>query len=251
LFFLAELGLAAFFACGESLFLWERLPLLQYLEFPWRFLSLAAVSTAFLCGFPFLLLGPGRERLADGLMLVFVGGLFLLGFPEAQPESFLAVADADYSPQTIALRHISVTTAEEYEPIWVQQRPETPAGERLSLLSGAGSVSTVALSPTRYLFRATITAAARLRINTFYFPGWTLYVDGQERPVDYGNPQGVMEFSLEPGEHRIEVRFADTPFRQAGVGLSLLALCALAATPLALGCHGWPAALNRHNRFTS
>jgi hypothetical protein len=251
LFFLVVLGLAVFFACAESLFVWERLPLLQYLEFPWRFLSLAAVSTAFLCGFPFLLLGPGRERLADGLMLVLVGGLFVLGFPKAQPETFLAVADADYSPQMIALRHISVTTAEEYEPIWVQQRPATPAEERLSLLSGAGSVSAVNLSSSRYLFRATITAAARLRINTFYFPGWTLYVDGQERPVDYGNPQGVMEFSLEPGEHRIEVLFADTPFRQAGVGLSLLALCALAATPLASGCHGPLAALSRRNRFTS
>jgi hypothetical protein len=230
-FFLALLGLAAFFASGESLFLWEQLPLLQYLEFPWRFLSLVAVSTAFLCGFPFLLLGPEKDRLAYWLMVGLIGALFLLGFPKARPETFLAVTDADYSPGMIALRRISVTTAEEYEPVWVQERPQTPAPERLSLLSGAGNISAISLSPTQYLFQAAIMAAARLRVNTFYFPGWTLYVDGLERPVEYNNPQGVMEFSLEPGEHLIRVVFADTPVRQASARLSLLALGLLILTP--------------------
>jgi hypothetical protein len=238
-YFLAVLGLAAFFASPESLFLWERLALLQYLEFPWRFLSLIAVSTAFLCGFPFLLLGPGKERLADAFTVILVGGLFLLGFPKARPETFLAVTDADYTPRMIALNHIAVTTAEEYEPVWVQQRPQSPAGERLSLLSGSGSLTALHLSPTRYQFQATITQAARLRINTFYFPGWTLYVDGGERPLDYSSPQGVMEFSLEPGEHRVEVSFRDTPLRQVSTGLSLLALAGLALTP-------WLRRLHRH-----
>ena len=76
-----------------------------------------------------------------------------------------------------------------------------------------------------------IAEAAPLRVNTFYFPGWTLYVDGAERPVDYSNPQGVMEFTLEPGEHRVQVRFADTPVRRWSTRLSLLALFLLLLAP--------------------
>jgi hypothetical protein len=159
-------------------------------------------------------------------------GLFLLGFPYARPETFLEVRDADYSPWTIAARDIAVTTAREYEPIWVRERPQAPAAERLTFLEGEGRLSDAWLSPAYYEFRVEITEEARLRVNTFYFPGWTLYVDGVERAIHYNNPRGVMEFPLEPGEHLVQVLFADTPVRLWGTRLSLLALFLLLLTPM-------------------
>jgi len=222
---------AAFFTSNLSLFIWERLPLLHPLQFPWRFLSLIAVSTALVCGFPFLLLTSGESRLARGLMGVLIVGLFLFGFPHAGPETFLEVTDADYSPRTIVARDVAVTTSREYEPIWVRERPQTPATEPLILLEGEGSLLGTWLSPAYYEFQVEIAEEARLRVNTFYFPGWTLYVDGAERPIDYNNPQGVMEFSLEPGEHLVQVLFADTTARLWGTRLSLLALFLLLLMP--------------------
>jgi hypothetical protein len=236
-FFLALLGLAAFFASNASQFLWAQLPLLQYLQFPWRFLSLVAVSTAFLCGVPFLWLGAERERVARWLLVGMLGTVFLLGFPKARPEGFHNVTDADFSPQAIARSYLSVTTAEEYEPIWVQQRPQTPATEPVTLLSGKGEIATLHLSPTRREFTATIAETARLRLNTFYFPGWTLTVNGQARPLEYDNPQGIMEFSLEPGQYEVRLEFLDTPVRRAGTWLSLLALAVLVLTPLLTRWH--------------
>jgi hypothetical protein len=218
--------LAAFLTSNESSFLWERLSLLQYLEFPWRFLSLIAVGTAFLCGSPFLLLAPEKSRLANALMGILILALFLLGFPHAKPENFLKVRDEDYTPQAIVTGDIAVTTAREYEPIWVQERPQAPATEPVTLLEGEGRVLSVRLSPTYYEFHAGIAEKARLRVNTFYFPGWTLYVNGVERPIDYNNPQGVMEFSLERGEH-----FADIPVRLWSTRISLLALFLLLFAP--------------------
>jgi hypothetical protein len=238
-FFLVLSLLAAFLASNISLFLWERVSLLQFLEFPWRFLSLVAVSTAFVCGFPFLLLGPEDRRLANGSMGVLICVLFLLGFPHARPERFFEVRNADYSPRTIAARDIAVTTAREYEPIWVQERPQTPAEERLTLVEGQGRVSVVRLSPAYYEFHVGVTEAARLRVNTFYFPGWTLSVDGAERPVDYSNSQGLIEFSLERGEHLVQLRFADTPVRRWSTRLSLLALFLLLLTPWLERIRAW------------
>jgi hypothetical protein len=230
-FFLALLLLAPFFASRQALFLWERLPLLQYLEFPWRFLSLAAVSSALVCGSPFLFVAPERDRLAAGLMGVLIVGLFLFGFPHARPETFHEVQEADYGPQAIATRGIAVTTAREYEPIWVRERPQTPAAEPVTLLAGEGRVLSVRLSPIYHEFYVEIREEARLRVNTFYFPGWTLYVDGAERPVDHSNSLGVMEFSLEQGEHLVQVLFADTPVRRWATRLSILALFLLLLTP--------------------
>ena len=70
-----------------------------------------------------------------------------------------------------------------------------------------------------------------MRVNTFYFPGWKVFVDEVERPVDIENLTGVMAFSLEPGRHRVQVEFANTPIRKWSERLSLLALVLLFTTP--------------------
>jgi hypothetical protein len=241
-FSLVILLLAAFLASRGASFFWAWLPLLQYLEFPWRLLSLAAVSTAFLCGFPFLLIPAGRDRLAAALMAILVASLFLFGFPHARPERFLDVLDADYSPQAIRERGLAVTTAREYEPIWVQQPPQ-PATASVTLVEGQARLLSARPSPTHFEIQADVLEEARLRVNTFYFPGWTLYVDGSERNIDHRNPQGVIEFSLEPGEHQVQLLFRDTPIRLWSSRLSLLALFLLVSTPwLWRGAKGSPSA---------
>jgi uncharacterized membrane protein len=231
-FFLALLLLSTFFASQASTFLWERLSLLHPLQFPWRFLSLVAVSTSFVCGFPFLLLPAGNERLANGLMAVLVAGLLLIGLPRARPASYLDVQDADYSPRNIAAQGIEAT-ARQFEPIWVQELPSTPAAGPLTFIDGRGQLLGARMWPAYYELYVEIAEEARLRVNTFYFPGWTLYVNGAERAVTYDNPQGTMEFSLERGEHVVQVRFEDTPVRLWSTRASLLALVLLALTPYA------------------
>ena len=222
--------LAAFLSSRGAIFLWAWLPLLQYLEFPWRLLSLVAASTAFMCGFPFLLLAPERERLATVLVVLLIAGLFLFGFPHARPEGFLDVQDADYSPQAIRERGLAVTTAREYEPVWVQQPPQ-PATAPVTLVEGQARLLSARPLPTHFEIQADVTEEARLRVNTFYFPGWTLYVDGSEREIAYHNPQGAIEFSLEPGEHQVQVIFRDTPVRLWGSRLSFLDLLLLVLAP--------------------
>jgi hypothetical protein len=228
LFSLIVLLYAALLSSDVSGFIWDRLPLLQYLGYPWRFHSLIAVSTALLCGFPFLLVPAGQRWLSNGLLGGLLVVLLVVNYPHARPEKFLSVQEADYSPSSIATRQLAVTTLLEYEPIWVQQRPLTPAPGPVSFLAGQGRVAVISASPTDSRFQIEVAKQARLRINTFYFPGWTLYVDGAERPTDYSNPQGLMDFSLEPGRHLVRVTLLDTPVRRWSDWLSLLALVVLA-----------------------
>lgn len=223
-FGLALLVGAAFFASTLSQFLWDALPLLEYLEFPWRFLSLAAVGAALVCGSPFLLIGARRPRLANGLAAGLIAALLLTNFARARPETFHDVVDADYSPRAIASRWISVTTAEEYEPVWVVNRPQTAAAEPLTFIAGAGRASVISLSPTSREFQVSATQPARLRMNTFYFPGWALDVDGRAAAIEYANPQGMIEFLLAPGSHLVHARFGDTLIRRWSTILSLVTL---------------------------
>jgi hypothetical protein len=156
-------------------------------------------------------------------MVLLIGGLAVLGLPHARPERFLDVIDTDYTPGRIAAWNVSVTTAREYEPVWVQERPTWSAGERLSFVEGQGLARAHALEPGAYDYHVAVQDTARLRVSTFFFPGWTVYVDGEERPLMVDNPQGVMEFNLEPGDHWVQVRFEDTALRRWSTLLSLLA----------------------------
>ena len=113
----------------------------------------------------------------------------------------------------------------------MKQKPSEPAAERLTFIEGEGQVLTSKVTPTYYDFVTESTEATRMRVNTFYFPGWKVFVDEVERPVDIANLTGVMEFSLEPGRHRIQVQFTDTPIRKWSERLSLLALALLFTTP--------------------
>ncbi|MFH1487217.1 MAG: glycosyltransferase family 39 protein, partial [Chloroflexota bacterium] len=234
-FFVMLVFVAVFFASNASSFLWQWIPLLPYLEFPWRFLALVAASTAFICGFPVLVLKSGDKRLTNGLMGGIIVALLVLNFPHARPERFLEARDTDYGPREIAARDIAVTTAREYEPVWVRERPRSPVGERLVVMEGNARVAVVRVSPTHYEFLAVVTERARLRVNTFYFPGWSLSVNRVEQPVDYSNPQGLMEFTLEPGDHHVQVHFGDTPIRFWATAVSFLALLLMLLTPVMPG----------------
>jgi hypothetical protein len=74
-----------------------------------------------------------------------------------------------------------------------------------------------------------------LRPYTFYWPGWTAYVDGARTRIEVAEPDGWITFMVPPGAHDVLLKLEDTPPRTLGwvvSGLSLLGL---------LGVVGWGA----------
>lgn len=222
---------AVFLTNHASLFIWDRVDVLHPMQFPWRFLSLVAFATAFMCGAPFVLLRE-HERVAKWLMMALIAAIFLLNFRHAEPFGFLKITDADYSPANIETKGLAVT-GRELEPIDVVQFPPTPRGAPMTVLAGSADVAATAKTPTERIFRIRVDQDAQFRMNTFYFPGWTLFVDGERRPVRHSNPNGLMDFPLARGTHSVRFVFLDTPVRLWSTRLSLLAVLLLVATPAA------------------
>ncbi len=186
--------LGAFFSSTLSQLIWDRLPLIQVLQFPWRFLTLAAAGTALLCGFPFLLLTRARPRLANGVMAALMLAILAVELPYASPEKFLPVTDADFSPAVMTQRHLYDTTANEWEPMWVTVEPQAPVSEPLTFLAGQGRIMSATTSPAAQNFVVQAGQGARLQANTFYYPGWTVFVDWRRaagRPRRPAGPDAV------------------------------------------------------------
>jgi hypothetical protein len=74
-----------------------------------------------------------------------------------------------------------------------------------------------------------------LRFYTYYFPGWRVSVDGHrlaDSALRPEGPYGLLTVDIPAGEHRVLLRWGDTPVRAAGKALTLA--CLVLAVGLAL-----------------
>ena len=236
--FAASAVLFVFMSLSASLWLWENLPLLEFVQFPWRFIGRAALPVALLAGACFSDDGPSVARRLAPLALV---GLLLAAFPATYPPSGYCphparptVADIHRYERESGL--VGVDPEGSYFPVWVEERPtgspleeqyisggtvtrfdETALPEGAALLEaeyGPNRARLVVESPR--LFRA--------RYLAFYFPGWRVTVDGEEVPVAPSDPEGLLTFDLPAGRHVVAVRFTETPLRLLADVLSSLSL---------------------------
>lgn len=235
--------------------LWQALPVLQYMEFPWRWQVLFGLGCMSLL---VLFLQYLRQHWPDktqrplllGLSLWAIVPLCWLWF------YFSPVMMAVY-PTVLGHRDNYLqqwTTAEELQQdlsvLWnpVEYRPQTagklwaekhlPAAEQelFEVLSGVAYIENYVDQGSRRQWvmavgDETSTDPAIVRYKTFYFRGWQLSVDGVMVPISLDLASGLMTFQVEPGLHSVQLVFANSKTRElasyvSGLGL-LLALLAL------------------------
>lgn len=246
-----------FLVLSSSVWLWDRLPLLPYIQFPWRYLGPAAFCLALLAGAgvsaasmdatnpvenvsgkPVRSIETWLYSLAAlGLMIVLIAANLGWFFPAS------CTAPVDTSPAAMiawerATDTLGMTAKGEYLPIWVKTIP--PAGENPldalyatggpiarfdadALPSGAG-VTQAEYGALRAVIDLTTPAAFQARYLAFYYPGWQATVDGAPVEVTPELQTGLVTFAVPAGAQRIEVWFGETPLRRVANGFSVLSL---------------------------
>ncbi len=232
-----------FMALPVSLPLWEGIPLIDFVQFPWRFIGRAALPIAFLAGMPFM---PSpvekkdsRRRLTLNIAtLAAIALLILEAIPALYPRSceedpFPTIVDVhDYEAATGL---VGVDPEGSYFPRTVRTRPHdsplqidyqedrTPQRFDLSALP-EGAMADVEYEG----FGATITLSTpesfTAQYFSFFYPGWKVTVDGQPVPIIPSDPEGLITFQVPEGEHTVTVAWGSIPLRSALTALSLLAL---------------------------
>jgi hypothetical protein len=240
--FLAAISLLTIFAMTPaSKPLWDVLPLVSLVQFPWRLL---AVTTATLA----LLVGTGvhwlEERwptagspgpFAYALALVVVAAGYSHARPELQP-----VRPQDESPVAVMEFELAYPDMRG-STSWAQRQPldadspllpEYLAGEplrRAAIVAGSGEILDQGSRAASAYAKVRADSAVRLRFYTYYFPGWRATVDGQPADVSPDPPNGLIGLTLPPGEHDVRLRFGPTPVRTAGAALAVAAMAAVLA----------------------
>ncbi|MBI2940289.1 MAG: hypothetical protein HYY04_07585 [Chloroflexi bacterium] len=234
------LALAVFLMLPLSTPVWEHVPLLAFTEYPWRFRNLAGLALALLIG-----LGahwtlqvvanrwrtPWSQTVSTALPALVALGIVVPNIVHLYPhEPFLAydirTTDdvARFERETGA---VGTTSAGEYYPIWVEQRPgpSSTAGQLdpASLPAGATSLF-VERRPLRQRYRLDLPVAGRLTFQVLAFPGWRARVDGQEVGIAIVAPHGLIGVEVPAGPHDLELAFEGTPLRTAAEVISVASL---------------------------
>lgn len=198
--------------------LWEVIPLIQTVQFPFRFLSMVIFIASFFAGYLIYQLKNKKTLLLAFYFLLLALVLYANrnhlkpGFLERYPDSF-------YFADSYIMHH-TTDVAGENKPIW-NKVELLSYWEKIEQEETRGKISQVELKPRFYQFQSKSDKPMKIKINTFYFPGWQVLIDGRKANIDYQNKEGLIKFIIPSGKHQIIAKFEDTPLRKMSNLLSL------------------------------
>ncbi|MEM7332771.1 MAG: glycosyltransferase family 39 protein [Chloroflexota bacterium] len=233
-----------FMAFPLSRGLWENLPLIDFVQFPWRFVGRAALPVAFLAGVPF---ASGQTSVWKSSFLVVALGLL---FVETVPNLYPALCHEETFP-TINTVHnyervtglVGVDPEGSYFPRTVKKRPSASPLEANYLQNSFPERFLLPDGVTGELVRQTPLGATVVVegnapftavYQTFDFAGWQATVDGQAVPITPSEPEGLISFDVPAGSHTLSVKWGSTPLRSTLLGLSLFSLAGTAVVGFVL-----------------
>ncbi|RLC82562.1 MAG: hypothetical protein DRI61_01950 [Chloroflexi bacterium] len=240
-FALAGLLASAFMMLPISLPVWRSVPLIAFTEYPSRMYGVAFLFSSLLAGAS---VGWVSDFPRLRLPVTVLGGLGLIlsvavyQFP--RPFLPLRVTPGDFVLYEEAFNVLGTTSASEYLNIWTSEVPELPAVRpdlsREALLDAAGVRAEVTEAKAHSLkLQVDASKPAEVAVAQFYFPGWRGWIDGTPVPLKPCEGSGLICLRIPAGEHRVALRFENTPIRQVAVLISLLGIAATLAVTSKLG----------------
>jgi hypothetical protein len=235
----------------SSLWVWEHVSVLRFVQFPWRLAGRAILPLALLGAACMPPISSGRKPrrfgaiIPSAIPIVLTALLILSAIPSTYPlsgycpqESYPTIDDLfAYEHRT---GRVGLAATGSFFPIDVQQRPtgspleaQYAAGERVrrfdetSLPQGAALIE-AEYGPNRARITVETPAPFQARYLAFYFPGWRATVDGKRVDIVPTKPEGLISFEVPAGRHTLALHFGETPLRLAVDIISLLSLAMLA-----------------------
>lgn len=218
---------ALFMMHSKSSFIWQAIKPLEFLQFPWRFLTVAAFCASVAGG------AIGRINLHKPIIFSLLTLILLLNANFFQPRLW-------YPDMTDAKKfsgeywHMLVTSGIfDYLPIYAPMPPADPAGGDVNMSHGTGQTLRLKRTSNLQHYRIDVsTPTATAELQTYYFPGWKVWVNGQEQPIDpHRDPLlGRIQVDLSLGKNDVIAKFTNTPIRTLGnfiTGLSIFMLFVL------------------------
>lgn len=231
---LAFLGLLAvvFLMVPYAKPVWDLVPLMAYLQFPWRFLLLASFFSAFLVGaIPYSISQINLNTKLYSVISLIIA-IVLVSLVLWQNEKYfmpLTINDktsADYIEKKTINWQISKISDEYMPKGFTKPKKEKDVIKRK--ITSIESLPNIEISKdTTMLLEAKIQSSqpVKLLVNIAYFPAWRLFLDG--KVMDYTVKKNGLEVQVPKGEHILTARFVSTDTEELANFISLAGVIVL------------------------
>jgi hypothetical protein len=204
--------------------IWQFIKPLEFLQFPWRLLTLTVFFASFLSG---SIVSVSKKIVPVILLLTL-----MLNANYFRPREWWP--DYGDDDRFFGRQWQLMTTSGifDYLPIYAPKPPADPPGGDLSILKGIGTFEKVEKKSNSQIYKVEVSSPdAVIELQTFYFPGWKIYLDGTEKTIDPKQDPvlGRIRVNIPFGSHLIEAKFKDTPIRTVGNMVSTISWIALFA----------------------
>lgn len=228
----------------EGYAFWEpgRLPLAQFIQFPWRLLGPAVLTACIALGIgAAAIMGRLGERLRTNLAIAGSAALlFFVAWPYAAAVS-VPLSGFPQNPESLRSRVESATSADEFLPRAVAARPRHPREGLVSATENASVTSSWSDGSLHTLSITAATAGAVVHLAHYAFPGWSIRTRSGPAPASLDtDAEGMLRVQLpQSGQYLLEVAYRQPPLAWVGfavTGLSFLMLGLM----LLRGSSWWP-----------
>lgn len=218
--FLIFLGVSFVFSIflqhGKSDFIWETIPSMAFIQFPWRFLGVSI----FIISITGAAVTPYLKNKLSPLYAVLIVAAVVSTLPYFQPKEYREDNFFDKFLNGEKMRQ-GIDLTKDYLPIWVLtvDRPmlNYPQAEK-------GKIEVVKFEKKGIKAESSIKVLADslVVVPITYFPGWEVRANNRLIPQSLSSEMGLIRFELPKGDYSLVIEFKDTRIRSIGNIISLV-----------------------------
>jgi hypothetical protein len=198
--------------------LWDILPKLRFMQFPWRWM---------LClGIPFTLLTVLGVRRWAVRLAIYLATLCVLAvvWQHFQPPWWNNATELRQMRDNVATG-MGYEGSDEYTPVDADPSSVDKNARRVTVDGPAhAAIRVTDWTAEQKLFTAEMSAPDNLVLHLFAYPAWRVEVNGELVQPKTREGTGQMLVPVEAGANRVQISFVRTWDRSLGVWISLLAL---------------------------
>jgi len=218
-FFTIIAAILVFLSTYHSKFIWDAIPLMAFIQFPWRFNSLLIVMLGFLSGGTVYYLKKFIGKSSVIFLMIAILIVIKVNLKYFQPQKYLDPSLLYYTDRELISSTMSETIPD-YLPIWVETIPTKAALGEFQIIIDDPTIKVidptikVIDSKTHKLELEIVSPEpSKILLNRNYFPGWKLTLNGKESDFEYQKSNGLIKISLSPGNYDLQLVFRKTLVR--------------------------------------
>jgi len=189
-----------FLTHNKSIFIWTHIPPMAYIQFPWRFLTMAVLFLSLACGAASLVI-------SKKILSILITLIILVNFSFYHPDIWRSITDKEQFSGALWDEGRS-TSLQDFWPVFGSDQPT----------SFAPTSPEVVIRTNDY---------QKIRYPIVYFPGWIAKVDNRITPVFPDGKLGLITLRVPLNYSQITLKFVNTWPRTMGNYISLFTLAGL------------------------